>query len=221
MEQVSDAPAKKERDLTRYKSLSAKHFSKGRQYFQYLVFWTVVAPWVFIFRRPKIYGRQNIPRHLKTSFIVACNHISLWDPPLVSVALFYPVAYMAKKELFKHWFMAEFYRSQGCFALDRDNPDSKTLKTAINVLTSPSRWALGIFPEGTRGTDGQILPLKKGIGAMAQKYQVPILPVGIRNDASGRAIVTIGELMTDVSDAEQVQQAVYEALVALTRPVQT
>jgi 1-acyl-sn-glycerol-3-phosphate acyltransferase len=219
MKQAGELSGKPERDLNRYKSLGVGHFSRLRQILHFWVVLLFVAPLVYIFRRPRIYGREHVPKGLKTSFIVASNHISLWDPPLVTVSVRYPIAYMAKKELFKTWVMAEFFRSQACFALDRDSPDSKTLKTAINVLNSPSRWALGIFPEGTRSHDGTVLPLKKGIGAMAQKYQVPVLPVGIRNCEDGRAEVRIGELITDVSDAEKVQQAVYEALVALTRPV--
>ncbi len=197
----------------RYKSYPISHFSKWRYHFQLIILDFLILPFVILRYRPIIFGRKHVPE--KGPFIVAANHISMVDPPLVSLAVHYPVAYMAKKELFKHPLAAEFYRSQGCFALDRDNPDSATLKTAFNVLKSPANWALGIFPEGTRSMDGRILPLKKGLGGLAQKTKSPVLPVGITRNEEGRFVVTVGELITDVADADALQDRVYEALVHL------
>lgn len=200
----------------RYKSYPITHFSRGRYYFQYLICHLFIYPFVFFKQRPRIYGQKNVPR--SASFILVANHISTLDPPIISYALDRSIAYMAKKELFKNVWIAEFYRSVGCFALDRDNPDSATLKTAFNVLRSNTGWVLGMFPEGTRSTTGKILPFKKGFGALACKTGTPILPVGICKDASGRFMVTIGQLMTDVSDADVIQSQVYDALVRLADP---
>lgn len=200
----------------RYKSCSLQHFSRWRFYFTKFVLYGFVIPGLCWKYRVEIRGRENVPK--RGPFIVAANHITMADPPLVSYAVGYPIAYMAKKELFKTRLMAEFFRSQACFALDRDNPDSATLKTALNVLKSPTKWALGMFPEGTRSTTGEILPLKKGLGGLACKTKTPVLPVGVYRVSPKRFRVTIGKLITDVSDAEAVQQKVYEALVALTRP---
>ncbi len=213
---MSETPPPFERDLKRYKGFSASHFSKARFYFQLFVLRSFVLPFLILKYHPKRYGLKYAPK--TGPFIVAANHISMLDPPLVSYAVNYPIAYMAKKELFQNFWAAEFYRSQGCFALDRDNPDSATLKTAFNVLKSPAKWALGLFPEGTRSTTGEVLPLKKGIGGLAQKTNTPILPVGIYRDENNRFVVTVGEMITDVSDAEKVQEKVYEALVHLTDP---
>lgn len=204
-------------DLKRYTSYPLGHFSIWRFYFQLAVVWLFVRPMILYKCRPKIYGKENIPD--QGPFIVASNHISMLDPPLIAYAVHYPIAFMAKKELFKNKLAAEFYRSQGCFALDRKNPDKATLKTALNVLNSPAKWALGMFPEGTRSTTGTILPLKKGIGALAKKTNAPILPIGLHKDSSGRFIVRIGTLISHWADEEALQDMLYQAFVTLSKPV--
>lgn len=203
----------------RYKAYPASHFSRWRFWFHRLSVFCLVRPLARLFCPFEVFGKQNRPSKDVVRFIVAANHISLWDPPLVSCALRYPIAYMAKKELFQHPLAAEFFRIEGTFALDRESPDGKTLKTAFHVLRSPARWALGLFPEGTRSLDGNLLPLKKGVGALAYKTQTPVLPVGIRRDKlKGKAVVTIGPMITRLDDPDQIQSDVYDALIQLTQP---
>lgn len=198
----------------RYRSYPVTHFSFWRLWVHFVTVTLFVKPMVR-FYRPLIYGRHHVPQ--KGPLIVAANHISMLDPPLISLAINRIVAYMAKKELFKNVLAAEFFRLQGTFSLDRDKPDSHTLKTAMNVLKSNSDWCLGLFPEGTRNVSAKgVLPLKKGIGGMAHKFQIPILPVGITKDDSGRFVVTVGEVIQDLSDPDQIQESVYNALVHLT-----
>ncbi len=200
----------------RYKSYSLSHFSRFRTAVHMVVLSCLVIPFVVIKYRPIIHNQQN--RLKEGPFIVASNHISMLDPLLISYALYYPIAYMAKRELFNTPWKAEFYRNMGTFALDRDNPDGATLKTALNVLRSPAKWALGIFPEGTRSKTHELLPFKKGLGSLAHKTQTPVLPVGIYRDINGRMHVCIGEAIRDVSNADAVQQKAYEAIFELTDP---
>ena len=49
--------------------------------------------------RPKILGKENVP--MTGGMIMAANHLSNWDPPMVGTYMPRPVAYMAKEELFK------------------------------------------------------------------------------------------------------------------------
>jgi 1-acyl-sn-glycerol-3-phosphate acyltransferase len=200
----------------RYKSYPLPHFTRLRKRVHMFILNYMIRPWFVSKYKMHVYGRQNIPR--VAPYIVASNHISMLDPLVISLGLQYPVAYMAKRELFEKWWAAEFFRLVGTFALDRDNPDSATLKTAFNVLRSPAKWVLGIFPEGTRSLTGEVLPLKKGVGGLAQKTKTPVLPVGIFRDASGELTLTIGELMTNVTDPDKIQEQVYEALVHLSNP---
>lgn len=204
-------------EIKPYKSYPVSHFSKARVLYYFFILNTVVRPFLFYKVRPKVIGWENVPRN-QGNFIVASNHISMVDPPLLAHALAYPIAFMAKRELFNAQWKAAIYRSLGTFALDRDNPDSATLKTALNVLKSPAGWALGIFPEGTRSTTGEILPFKKGLGSMAHKTGVPVVPVGITRFGKNRLLVRIGKPITGLADAEAIQDAVYKALVDLTQP---
>lgn len=204
-------------DFSRYKRYPVQFFNKWRTFVHLFALHFIVVPYINLFVRPKVYGRRNRPA--RGPYIIAAHHITMFDPMLVSWAVRYPVAYMAKVELFQHPLMARVYYSLGTFALDRDNPDSATLKTAFNVLKSPERWALCIFPEGTRSKTGEVLPLKKGIGGLAKKTGLPVLPIGLyREESTQRFVVTIGEAITDVTDAETVQDKVYEALAHLSDP---
>jgi 1-acyl-sn-glycerol-3-phosphate acyltransferase len=201
-------------DLKPYKSYPVSYYSRWRIFLHLFVCYFLVTPFIFLKCRPHVSGRENLPK--AGPYIVASNHVSMLDPPLIAYAMRYPVAFMAKKELFNTRLKAEFYRLVGTFALDRDNPDSATLKTALNVLKSPTKWALCIFPEGTRSENGQILPLKKGIGALAHKTGVPVVPVGITKGSGKDIFLTFGKPITDVSDPEAIQDQVYQALVNLT-----
>src|SRR5947209_8974325 len=136
----------------------------------------------------------------------------MFDPIQVSHAVDYPVAYVAKKELFGNRLMAEFYRFMGCFALDREHPSNTSLKSAFNVLRSQSKWALGMFPEGRRSQTNELLPLKKGVGRIAQKTRTPILPIGIQKNSSGRFIVVVGKTITDISDVDITHQKIHEEI---------
>jgi 1-acyl-sn-glycerol-3-phosphate acyltransferase len=206
----------KEKKLERYKSCTPRHFSRWRFYFHLFALRFIFRPVLVLARRPKVYGQENVPRG--GPFIVVSNHIDTFDPIQISHAVDYPIAYVAKKELFGNLPMAEFYRFMGCFALDRERPGGASLKSAFNVLRSRAGWALGMFPEGTRSHTNELLPLKKGVGSIAQKTRLPILPVGIQKNVEGRFILIIGKLIRDVSDAEATHRKVSEALVSLTDP---
>ena len=196
-------------------SYQASHFTTWRGWV-----WRVIALiFVKIFLKLRypytISGQQNIPKI--GPYIIAANHISLLDPPLVAISVGYPIAFMAKKELFSNRLARFFFRLVGTFALNRDTPDITTIKTALNVLRSPGKWALCLFPEGTRNQTGQVLPFKKGVVSIAHKANVPILPVGIRKQSEdGKFVIKIGKLIEPDEDTDKMQTLLYTALLQLT-----
>lgn len=208
-------PTRRFEKANRYKNYPITHFSHWRFLVYFLTLRLIITPVMWILAKPRISGRQHVPK--SGPYIVAANHLSNNDPLMVAMAVDYPVAYMGKAELFENRFSAWFNHTYGCFALDRDKPDSATLKTALNVLKSPAKWALGIFPEGTRSTTGELLPLKKGIGALAIKTGVPVVPVGIQKMPNGEHHLQIGEPLTGFTDADTLQDAVEQTLKKLMK----
>ena len=148
--------------------------------------------------RLEVYGKENIPKDNK--FIIASNHLSTLDPPLICGVMNRGVAYMAKKELFENPFMRWWLNWLGAFAVDREKLGVSTIKTVMGIKKTD--WVLGIFPQGTRQLNGKIENITKGFASLAKSTKCGILPIGIigteevkRLPFSGKIIVRIGELI--------------------------
>ena len=115
---------------------------------------------------------------MKGAYILAANHISHFDPPILGVATRRKIDWMAMAELFRNPVFSIWARSIGTFATDRDKPDRASVKMALTRL----KWqrVVGIFPEtGLRDGDCSVLtggPIDSGVAALAQMSGVPILP---------------------------------------------
>ncbi len=128
-----------------------------------------------IFLRPKIVGRKNIPK--TGAVVIAPNHRSNLDIPVLGCATFRPLRFMAKKDLFKNKVVAWYFETNGSFSVDRDNGDPAAIKRAVNYLKKGS--AVVIFPEGGRKKSETVEELTAGVGFVAVKAQCPVLPVAI------------------------------------------
>ena len=158
----------------------ANEYNWFRRIFYMLFLYIVVRGFHIIFYNYKIEGRENLPKSRKErgKFIYAGNHVSIFDPPMVSMAADCPVAYMAKKELFEDseklsWLVKRL----GAFAVDRDKPEIATFKTVKDITTTS--WALGIFPQGGTRPYGKLDGIKKGFASIAKYAKRDIVPVGI------------------------------------------
>lgn len=109
--------------------------------------------------------------------ILAANHESFADPPLVAVAFPAPVHYVAKQELFDIPILGFLIRRTNAFPVRRLEHDITSFKTAQRLLMRGE--TVLIFPEGTRRKNGQPLPPKAGVAMLAAKANVPVVPVGI------------------------------------------
>ncbi|HMS25509.1 MAG TPA: lysophospholipid acyltransferase family protein [Acidimicrobiia bacterium] len=128
----------------------------------------------YLLFRPKIIGRDNIPR--EGAVLIAPNHRSMLDIPCLGCATFRPLRFMAKKELFTNKFVKWYFETNGSFSVDKD-ASPQALKKALAVLRDDD--ALVIFPEGTRNKKSTLSELAGGAGFLAAKSSVPIVPVGI------------------------------------------
>ena len=125
----------------------------------------------------KIEGKENIPA--TTRLIVAGNHVSYLDPPMISIATGKTVAYMAKQELFKdkNRLLRWLVHTLGAFAVNREKPEIATFKTIKSIFNT--NWSLGIFPQGRIVKEPEISNIHKGFVMFAKKFQADILPVAV------------------------------------------
>ena len=127
-----------------------------------------------IILRLKIIGRENIP--MEGPVVIASNHMSLLDPPVVGTASSRPVNFMAKSELFVP-VLGALYSSLGAFPVHRGAADSHAIKHALLLLKN--KQVLGIFPEGHRMPEGHLGKAAPGALAIAIKGKATVVPTAI------------------------------------------
>ncbi len=109
--------------------------------------------------------------------ILAPNHSSFLDPPVVGCAVPRRVRYMAQHELFRAKVFGWLIRRLGAFPVHRGSADLSAIRTAERYL-SAGEWVL-VFPEGRRG-DGKVLgPAHKGIALLAERTGALVVPMGL------------------------------------------
>lgn len=149
---------------------------------RYWAYWagcTIFRVLFLILFRWKIIGANNIPRC--GPVIVAPNHISYLDPPLVGTAITSvsnrPVWFMAKTELFRNRLFGWLITCCHSYPVKRGKRDIRALRTSLGLLHQGEM--IVVFPEGTRSEDGQLQPPELGIALLAVKSKSPVLPMAI------------------------------------------
>lgn len=200
-------------------SREQKFFNKWRKLFQFIVthiFYMIRFKLVY---KLEVHGKENIPN--SNEFIVAANHLSTLDPPLMCAVMNRPVAYMAKKELFENPFMRWWLNWLGAFSVDREHLGVSTIKTVLTIKKTD--WVLGIFPQGTRQESGEISNITKGFASLAKSTKCGILPIGIigtqeakRIPFSGKIVVKIGQVIPYSDNVEEMVNLWINAIQELT-----
>lgn len=127
-----------------------------------------------IFLRLKVEGTENIPKD--GPLVIASNHLSLLDPPVLGTAATRKVHFMAKEELFVP-VLGTIYKILGAFPVRRGGADRAAIKHGIDILESGQ--VLAIFPEGTRSKTGELGKAQPGALMMASKAKATIVPACI------------------------------------------
>ncbi len=125
--------------------------------------------------RYRPHGLHNIPP--TGGVILACNHQSYLDPVIVSAGLTRSVTFMARDSLFKVAPFRWLIESLNAFPVKRGAADMGAMKTSLRRLKNG--WPLLVFPEGTRTKDGSIGSMRGGIGVLASRARVPVVPTCI------------------------------------------
>lgn len=129
-----------------------------------------------MFFRGDIVGLDNLPA--TGGFLVAANHTSFLDPPFIGCQVPRQIAYFARKTLWRGGFASWWLDSVGTIPVDRDGgQDVSAIKRVLKAIKDER--GLILFPEGTRSPDGQLQPAKAGVGLIACRTQVPVVPVRI------------------------------------------
>lgn len=127
--------------------------------------------------RRRVFGLENVPRSGR--IILAANHASLADPPLVGSSIPRPVFFMAKQELFDVPVFGWVIKQLNAFPIRRVERDVGAFKMAQRILAGGS--ALILFPEGTRSKDGNLGRARPGVGLLAIRTGAPVVPVYVHN----------------------------------------
>ena len=127
--------------------------------------------------RWRIKGVENVPK--AGGLIVASNHLSLWDPPLIGCALptSRKIHFMAKAELFSWPVFRWIIQELGAFPVRRGAADRNAIRTALGLVEAGG--VFGIFPEGTRSKTGELGQPAPGMAMIALKAGAPIVPAAV------------------------------------------
>ena len=140
--------------------------------FARFIFWVSLK----LLFRFNVKGKENVPS--AGGFILAGNHVSYLDPIVFGVACPRKLNYMARDTLFRNPFAAWLLRHVNVFPLKRNSADLGAIKEALRRLRSGG--GILLFPEGTRSVDGEVQEGLEGVGFLARKSALPVVPMFIR-----------------------------------------
>lgn len=124
----------------------------------------------------RVTGEERVPA--QGPLVVAANHRSYLDPPLLGTWFPRTIHFMAKRELFRIFGVAWIIRQWHAFPVDRDSADLGAIRRALRILKEGG--VVGIFPEGTRNLDGEA-KARGGAVLLAATAGCPLVPVALVN----------------------------------------
>ena len=122
--------------------------------------------------RGEVVGTENFPA--EGSFLIAANHTSHLDPPLVGSQIAKQMRFFARKSLWDNRLIGWWLSQVETIAVERDSGDVGAIKRVLQALKEDR--AIVLFPEGTRSPNGKLQKPKAGVGLMACKTGVPVVP---------------------------------------------
>ncbi|HOW67236.1 MAG TPA: lysophospholipid acyltransferase family protein [Candidatus Paceibacterota bacterium] len=125
--------------------------------------------------RYRIYNAERVPA--EGAVLLASNHSSFLDPPLIGSCTPRAIHYLARDTLFRIPGFAQVLRSWNTVPVDREGGGPAGLKTMLDLLQNGA--AVIVFPEGTRSRNGNLQPARSGIGFLTVKSNAPVLPIRV------------------------------------------
>ena len=141
-------------------------------YFAGWIFFRALYKFYFGWR---VYNAERVPT--RGPVILASNHASFVDPPLVGAGLKRQINYLARENLFRFPVLGWILHQWQVVPVDREGGGAKGLKMILDRLLAGG--AIILFPEGTRTRDGKLQPARAGIGLTVIKSEAPVVPVRV------------------------------------------
>ena len=143
--------------------------------FWYLLGYSLSKAIAKTFFNYRVIGAENMIE--EGPCIIAANHCSNLDPPLVGIACKRAIHYLGKKSLLDWPVLGPIFPQLNVIPVDQKNADRSALMGAIRIVKNGG--AVLIFPEGSRSPDGKPQAAQPGIGMIIDKTGAPVVPVRI------------------------------------------
>ncbi len=143
--------------------------------FVYYCGWRFFRTFYRVYFRAEWFNAERVPA--AGPVILAANHASIIDPPLVGTGLERGISYLARESIFRFPGVGWILRHWDAVPVDRDGGGAKGLKAILDRLLAGG--GIILFPEGTRTLDGKLQPARSGIGLTVIKSQAPVVPVRV------------------------------------------
>ncbi|MBB5178698.1 1-acyl-sn-glycerol-3-phosphate acyltransferase [Planomicrobium koreense] len=164
--------------------------------------------------RFEVVGHEKFPK--EGGILLCSNHIHALDPPVVGMTAPRTVHFMAKEELFKLPILGGLLPKVNAFPVKRGMSDREAMRTALKILKSGE--VVGLFPEGTRSTDGILKKGLSGAGFFALRGNADVVPCAIIGPykAFRKVKVVFGEpiIMEPYRERKATPEEVTEAIMA-------
>src|SRR5688500_13366815 len=141
----------------------------------YFLGWSFFRIFFRLYNRWRVIDAHNVPKD--GPVILASNHASFLDPPLVGAAAKREINYLARESLFRFPVIGWVLRSVNSVPVDREGGGAAGLRAIFDRLLRGG--AIILFPEGTRTQDGSLQTAKSGIGLTVIKSEAPVVPVRV------------------------------------------
>ena len=140
----------------------------------YRIAWLTFRTMYATYFRWRVFNPERVPQ--TGGVILAANHASILDPPLVGCGLKRDINYIGRESLFRYPVVGTVLRSWNSVPVDRDGGGgAKGLREILNRLLAGG--GIILFPEGTRTMGGNLQPARSGIGLTVIKSAAPVVPV--------------------------------------------
>ncbi len=189
-----------------------------------VVYWCVWALFnglARLFFRFRVEGIEHFPKN--GGIIVAANHASYLDIPLLGCAIRRRVFFLGRDNLFSNHWLNRILQWLGWIPLKTHRLDRKAFEQALSYLNSGI--PVVIFPEGTRTEDAQLQQGRPGIGYLVSESQCQVIPVYISGTFKVLSVkakwpkffpvsVSFGHVVSYPRDESQKAKAYYEKVSA-------